>query len=81
MMERPASPRTSVESKYAFDHTDVEQSAPRAPAADLTLEDRLALGLSTPRIIHHAPDIRTDAAGALREVLGQGGAIGKTKRR
>lgn len=82
-MDKPVSQRTPVESRYAFDIDDVTPQTPAAapapaPRRELTEEDRLALGLaSMPHFAHHAPDIRDDATVALREILVNGGALGK----
>lgn len=78
MMERRTPVRTPVESRYAFDYSDLEETEPRVPdLRDLGPEDRKALGLTSPKFAHHVPDIGGDAASALRELLAQGGAIGK----
>lgn len=86
MMERPPTPKTPVEHRYAFDLDDVTPRPaarqPPAATADLSPEDRLALGLTAPpRIAHNAPEIHGDAAAALRDVLVKGGALGKTQPR
>lgn len=82
MLERRNAPRTPAEARYAFDYDDVEPPAPakRAPR-DLSPEDRLALGLTAPRMLHSVPEIGGDAAAALHEVLLRGGAVGKDPRK